>query len=306
MSPDAPVGARAASPAVDLNADLGEGREPPPGGLVPGGPEHHGTDDELLAIVTTVHVACGFHAGGPSVMRRTVTAAAAAGVVVGAHPSYPDAGGFGRQAMDHPPDRVADDILYQVGALLGVAGACGVTVRSVKAHGALYHRMAADLDCAMAVASAVHRLGEDLCLVVPAGSAATQVGEDTGLRVVREAFCDRGYRPDGTLAHRGEPGALVTDPGEAALRAVSLATTGEVRAVDGSVLRLGCDTLCVHGDTPGAVAVAAAVRQALVRAGLRVVPFAGPDAAATTTAAARADAPRRPGAPARGRAPWPV
>lgn len=291
------------SKVVDLNADLGEGREPPPGRLptgVPGQPpEHHGEDEGLLGLVTTAHVACGFHAGGPSVMRRTVTAAAAAGVVVGAHPSYPDATGFGRQALGHPPERVADDVLYQVGALMGVAGACGVTVRSVKAHGALYHRMTVDQKCAAAVSSAVHRLGEDLCLVLPSGSAAVQVAADMGLRVVREAFCDRGYRPDGTLAQRGEPGALVTDPREVALRAVSLATTGEVRAVDGSLLRISCDTLCVHGDTPGAVGLAASVRQALARAGLRVVPFAGPAAAAGNAS------PKRSAAPTPGHAPWP-
>ncbi|HUA94800.1 MAG TPA: 5-oxoprolinase subunit PxpA, partial [Acidimicrobiales bacterium] len=253
--------------AVDLNADLGEGRELLPGrpasGAAGGPAGDQTTDDGLLRLVTTAHVACGFHAGGPSVMRRTVAAAAAAGVEVGAHPSYPDAEGFGRQAMDHPAERVVDDVLYQVGALMGVAGACGVTVRSVKPHGALYHRMATDPQCAAAVASAVLRLGEDLSLVVPAGSAAIAVAEAAGLRVVCEAFCDRGYRSDGSLAPRGEPGSLLTDPNEAAGRALSLVTTGEVQTVEGTVIQLRCDTLCVHGDTPGAVAVAGSVRQAL-------------------------------------------
>lgn len=288
--------------AVDLNADLGEGREPPPGRPVSGAPgdgSEDSVDDGLLALVTTAHVACGFHAGGPSVMRRTVAAAAAAGVEVGAHPSYPDGEGFGRRAMDHPAARVVDDVLYQVGALIGVADACGVTVRSVKPHGALYHRMATDPDCAMAVASAVLRLGEDLCLVAPAGSTAVRVAEGAGLRVVSEAFCDRGYRPDGTLADRGERGALLTDPYEAADRALSLATSGEIEAVDGTVIQLRCDTLCVHGDTPGAVAVAGAARRALEGAGIRVAPFAGPAAAMT------ADGPPAPGVSIRGRGPWP-
>jgi UPF0271 protein len=258
---------------VDLNADLGEGTEPPPGAVTGGDP---GADAGLLRLVTTAHVACGFHAGGPWVMRRTLAAAAASGVAVGAHPSYPDAGGFGREALDHPADRVADDLLYQVGALQALARAHGVAVRSVKAHGALYHRVAADPECARAVASAVRRLGHGIRLVVPAGAPTAALVEEEGVPVVHEAFCDRAYRPDGTLAPRGHDGALVTDPAEAARRAVVLATAGEVRAVDGSVLRLRCDTLCVHGDTPGVVAIAAAVRRALEQAGIRLASFAGP------------------------------
>jgi 5-oxoprolinase (ATP-hydrolysing) subunit A len=296
--------ADASTLAVDLNADLGEGREPPPGqpasGALGDAASDYTTDDGLLRLVTTAHVACGFHAGGPSVMRRTVAAAAAAGVEVGAHPSYPDLEGFGRRAMDQPVERVADDVLYQVGALMGVAGACGVTVRSVKPHGALYHRMAKDPQCAAAVASAVLRLGEDLCLVVPAGSAAIAVAEGAGLRVACEAFCDRGYRANGTLAPRGEPGSLLTDPNEAAGRALSLVTTGEVQTVEGSVIQLRCDTLCVHGDTPGAVAVAGAVRQALERAGIHVGPFVGPSAVTVSTG----DGPPVPRASTRGRVPW--
>ncbi len=295
--------AGAPAPAVDLNADLGEGREPPPdrpsSAAPPDGVEG-GADEGLLSLVTTAHVACGFHAGGPSVMHRTVAAAAAAGVEVGAHPSYPDAEGFGRRAMDRPAERVVDDVLYQVGALMGVAIDAGVTVRSVKPHGALYHRLASDLECASAVASAVHRLGEDLCLVLPSGSPAIAAAEGAGLRVVREAFCDRGYRSDGTLANRGEPGALLTDPDEAAARALSLVTAGEVEAVDGSVIELSCDTLCVHGDTVGAVGIAGAVRRALERAGIRVAPFAGPRAPATPAAHA---SPAPPATPRR-RARW--
>jgi 5-oxoprolinase (ATP-hydrolysing) subunit A len=243
---------------VDLNADVGEGSD----------------DRPLLDAVTTVHVACGFHAGDPAVMRRTVAAAAAAGVAVGAHPSYPDREGFGRRPMDRSPAEVTDDVVYQLGALDGLARAVGATVRSVKPHGALYNRMAVDEPCARAIAAAVAGYRSELVLVVPAGSTALAVARDEGVPVVAEAFCDRGYRADGSLAPRGEPGSLVVDPDEAARRAVALAVDGCVIAVDGTELRLDCDTLCVHGDTPGATAIAAAVRRALGEAGVTVVAFA--------------------------------
>ncbi|HVX23014.1 MAG TPA: 5-oxoprolinase subunit PxpA [Acidimicrobiales bacterium] len=244
---------------VDLNADVGEGED----------------DRQLLGLVTTVHVACGFHAGDPGVMHRTVSAAVAAGAVVGAHPSYPDSDGFGRRPMDRTPAQVAADLLYQVGALDGVARACGTRVRSVKPHGALYHRMAADEDCAWAVAEAVAAYGEGLALVAPAGSVAADVARRHGVPVVAEGFCDRGYLPDGTLAPRASAGALVTDPDEAGRRAVSLAVSGRLVAVDGTELALRCDTLCVHGDTPGAAALAAAVRRALEEAGVALAAFSG-------------------------------
>jgi 5-oxoprolinase (ATP-hydrolysing) subunit A len=245
--------------AVDLNADIGEGDD----------------DGRLFDAVTTVHVACGFHAGGPAVMHRTVAAAVAAGVAVGAHPSYPDRGGFGRRPMDRSSAEVADDVLYQVGALDGIARACGTRVRSVKPHGALYNRLAADEPCARAVAGAVAAYGEGLVLVVPAGSAALAIARDEGVAVVAEAFCDRGYLADGSLAPRSAPGALVADPAEAGRRAVALAVGGRVTALCGTELRLDCDTLCVHGDTPGAATIAAAVRRALRDAGVTVAAFAG-------------------------------
>jgi UPF0271 protein len=243
---------------IDLNADVGEGSD----------------DRPLLDVVTTVHVACGFHAGDPAVMRRTVAAAAAAGVAVGAHPSYPDREGFGRRPMDRSPAEVADDVVYQLGALDGLARAAGATVRSVKPHGALYNRMAVDEPCARAVAAAVAGYRSELVLVVPAGSTALAVARDEGVPVVAEAFCDRGYRADGSLVPRAEPGSLIVDPDEAARRAVALAVDGRVIAVDGTEFRLDCDTLCVHGDTPGATAIAAAVRRALGEAGVTVAAFA--------------------------------
>ncbi len=252
--------------SVDLNADVGE---------LAGEPGTPLPDRSLLDLVTTAHVACGFHAGDPELMRRTVTAALAAGVVVGAHPSYPDRRGFGRHPMDRSPSLVADDVAYQVGALQAVARTCGGRVRSVKAHGALYNRMAVDEACTLAVAGAVAALGDDLVLVVPAGSLAEAVARRQGVPTATEGFCDRGYLPDGTLAPRSTAGAVVTDPEEAGRRAVAMAVNGRVTAVDGRELPLRCDTLCVHGDTPGAVAVAAAVRRALTGAGVGLAPFAG-------------------------------
>jgi 5-oxoprolinase (ATP-hydrolysing) subunit A len=258
---------------VDLNADLGEETEPEPGR--DGGPAGR-VDEALLGLVTTTHVACGFHAGGPEVMRRTVAAAVAAGVVVGAHPSYPDPEGFGRRPMDLPPDQVADDVLVQLEALGAVARAAGTAVRSVKPHGALYHRVAVDEACAGAVAAAVAALDRGLVVVLPAGALTRAAVEAAGVGVVAEGFCDRGYRSDGTLATRSAPGGLVTDPAEAARRAVALATGGAVTAVDGSPLVLACRTVCVHGDTPGVVAIAPAVRRALAGARVNVAPYATP------------------------------
>jgi UPF0271 protein len=249
--------------AIDLNADLGEGAGP-----------DGAADGALLEVVTTAHVACGFHAGDPSVMAGTVRAAVAAGVVVGAHPSYPDRAGFGRRSMDRPPAVVADDLAYQLGALQGVARRAGGTVRSVKPHGALYHRVAGDEALALAVAGVVREGGDALVLVLPAGAPALAVASGAGVAVAAEAFCDRGYLADGSLAPRGVPGALVTDPDEAGARAVALVTGRPLTALDGTPLRLDCDTLCVHGDTPGSPGIARAVRRALAGAGIAVRPFA--------------------------------
>ncbi len=247
---------------VELTADVGESF----------GAWSSGEDAELLSWLTTAHIACGFHAGDPDVMRRTVAAAVEAGVAVGAHPSYPDLVGFGRRAMDVAPPRVADDVLYQVGALDAFARVEGTVVRSVKPHGALYHRLSRDEAVAVAMGEALRSYRPELVVVLAAGSPALGVLEELGLAVVAEGFCDRGYRADGSLAARGEPGALVTDPWEAAERAVSLASSGTVRTVDGSEMRLDVRSLCVHGDTPGAASIAAAVRKALEEAGVEVAP----------------------------------
>lgn len=249
---------------IDLNADLGERYE----GWRPG------DDDAVLDVVTTAHIACGFHSGDPAVMAETVTGAQRRGVAIGAHPGYPDREGFGRRPMDRPERVLRAEVLYQVGALEGITRTAGGRISSVKPHGALYNRMAVDAACARAVAEAVRDLDPSLVLVAPAGSLAVEVARSTGLVVAEEAFCDRAYNPDGTLADRRLEGALITDPALAADRALRLVSDGEVEAVDGTTLRLAAATLCVHGDTPGAAALAQRVRETLESAGVLVERFA--------------------------------
>ncbi len=245
--------------SVDLNADVGEA-----------GP---GDDDDLLDVVTSANVACGFHAGSPEVMRRTVSAAAGRGVMVGAHPGYPDREGFGRSALDHSPERVAEDVLYQTGALQAIARSCGTSVRYVKPHGALYHRVGHDEACARAVAEAVHQLG-DLFLVVAAHSPTIPVVEEIGVRVATEFFADRAYLSDRTLAPRHHTGAVVNDPDAVVARAVALVIDGTVTTADGTRLSMRASSICIHGDTPGAVLLARRVRAALAEAGVTLRSFA--------------------------------
>jgi UPF0271 protein len=251
------------SVSVDLNADVGERFDS----------WEAGDDEAIMRIVTTVHIACGFHSGDATIMAETVAAAVRFGVEIGAHPSYPDREGFGRRPMEIDPRQIRADVLHQIGALDGIARRAGSRVRSVKAHGALYNRMAVDSDCAEAVVLATKDFSDDLWLVVPAGSLAVGVARSSGLKVAEEAFCDRGYLADGSLSSRGDEGAVITDPDEAARRAVRLACEGEVDTIDGATLRLAPATLCVHGDTPGAARLAHVVRTALEGAGLTVGSF---------------------------------
>ncbi len=250
---------------IDLNADMGEGF-----GVYP-----LGRDAELLAFVTSANVACGFHAGDPAVMDRTVGLAVNAGVAVGAHPGFPDLRGFGRRRFDADADDVERDVLYQVGALQAFARAHGTRVAHVKPHGALYNQAAEEEPLARAVARGVARAGRDLVLV---GLATTDVmrrtAEAEGLRFAAEAFADRRYERDGTLQSRRIPGSAITDPAAAAEQAVRIARDGVVVAVDGREVRLRADTLCLHGDNSQAVANARAVREALERAGVEVKSFA--------------------------------
>jgi UPF0271 protein len=252
---------------VDLSADMGEWS----GGGLPD------AERRLLEHVTTAHVACGGHAGDDASMHATVAAAAAAGVAVGAHPSYADREHFGRAPVAVGPEEAASLVAAQVDALRHVAVEEGTAVRSVKPHGALYHRLSTDEACASAVAGALRDLDERLVMVVPANSLTRAVFGEAGVATVAEGFCDRAYLTDGALAPRAEPWALVTDPAAAAAQAVGIALDGRAAAHDGSEVRVVCESLCVHGDTPGADAIAAAVRRALAEHGVAVASFAERD-----------------------------
>ncbi len=247
-------------PVIDLNADVGEEASGPDG------------DGALLDVVTSASVACGFHAGDPSVMRRTLGEAVARHVVVGAHPSYPDRSGFGRREMEISATRLTDDLLYQIGALDGLASVYATRVSYVKPHGALYHRMGEDEACAKAICEALRAYG-GLTLLAPSGSLAIAVAEGFGVEVATEAFADRSYLPDGRLVPRGEVGALVTNAGEVAARAVAIAVEHQVAAVDGSSIPVSASSICVHGDTPGSVELAQRVRRSLMDAGYDLQPI---------------------------------
>ena len=244
---------------IDLNADVGESF----------GAWSLGEDAELIPHVTSVNVAAGLHAGDPVTIARTVELAVRHGAAIGAHPGYPDLAGFGRRAMALTPDEIEATVLYQVGAVAAFARAGGADLRHVKAHGALYNRAARDEAAAAAIARAVRRFSGSLVLVGLAGSALCAAGRDAGLAVAEEAFADRAYEPDGSLRSRELDDAVLDDPEAAAAQAVALAN-GSVRAVDGTVLTLRADTICVHGDLPGAADRARAVRAALEAAGVEV------------------------------------
>jgi UPF0271 protein len=248
---------------LDLNCDLGESF----------GPYRLGEDEAVLGYVTSANVACGMHAGDPLVMRRTVQLCLERGVAVGAHPGYPDLWGFGRRPLPLTPEEVYAFVVAQVGALEAVARAEGARLQHVKPHGALYNVAARDEAVAAAVAEAVRRAWPDALLVVLSGSVSERVARAAGLRVAREAFCDRGYRTDGSLVPRDQPGAVLTEPFEVASRAVRIAHGEPIETVDGGQVVVEADTLCIHGDTPGAAALAAAVRAALEEAHVRVQPM---------------------------------
>lgn len=246
--------------SIDLNADLGEQVA------------HAASDEAILESVTSASIACGFHAGDPRTMHDTLVLATRKGVVVGAHPSYADRDGFGRIERSVSAPQLSDEVLYQVGALDGLARATGARVRYVKPHGALYNRMAIDEECAKAVSEAVRAFG-GLVLLAPAGTNAVSVAERLGVVVATEVFADRTYLPDGRLVSREMPGALVTDPSEVARRALSLARDHCVETIAGSSIELVGASICVHGDTPGAVVAAREVRNALSESGIMLAPF---------------------------------
>lgn len=247
---------------IDLNCDLGEDVDPWEPGV-------DGLDSALLDVVTSANVACGFHAGGPRVMAAVCRAAAARGVAIGAHVSYLDREHFGRRALDVPPDVLRAQVAYQLGALRSVARTVGATVAYVKPHGALYNTVVHDESHARAVVEAV-----DLPVVGLPGSVVLALAEQRGLRTVAEAFADRGYRADGTLVPRSDPGALVTDAAQVAARVVRIADEGRVTSVDGTDVDVRAESVCVHSDTPGAAALARSVRRALDASGVVVRAFA--------------------------------
>ena len=249
---------------MDLNSDLGEGY----------GRWALGDDAALLEVVTSANVACGFHAGDPATIDRTVRTAVEHGVRVGAQVSYPDLAGFGRREMDVAPGDLTADVLYQLGALEAFARAAGDRVRYVKPHGALYNRIARDPVQAAAVVEAIRRYDPALPLLTLPGSAAMEAAAEAGIAAVGEGFADRGYTAEGRLVSRREPGAVLDDPERVATRAVAMATEGRVETADGGEVTVEIASLCVHGDTPGAVGLARAVRAALEEAGVALEAFA--------------------------------
>jgi 5-oxoprolinase (ATP-hydrolysing) subunit A len=249
---------------LDLNSDLGEGY----------GHWALGDDAALLEVVISANVACGFHAGDPATIDRTVRTAVEHGVAIGAQVSYPDLVGFGRREIDVAPDDLTADVLYQIGALEAFAKAAGSRVRYVKPHGALYNRIARDPVQAAAVVEAIRRYDPTLPLLTLPGSVVMQAAADAGIAAVGEGFADRAYTGEGRLVSRRERGAVLHDPERVAARAVVMATEGRVETVDGGEVTVEVRSLCVHGDTPGAVDLAKAVRSALEDAGVTLEAFA--------------------------------
>lgn len=249
---------------IDLNADVGEG--------LLGEAEQ---DSALMPHITSANVACGFHAGGPAVMRATVALAAAHDVAVGAHPGFPDLEGFGRRELDVTPRDVEDFVIYQIGALAAIAAAQGVRLQHVKPHGALFNMAARDAGLADAVARATAVIDRSLILFGLPGSELIGAGWRAGLRTACEGFADRAYRPDGALVSRQNPGAVIHDHETVVARAVRMVRDRTVEAIDGSVIPLMIDTVCVHGDTPDAANLAAGIRQALVESGIEVKALRG-------------------------------
>jgi UPF0271 protein len=248
---------------IDLNSDLGEGF----------GAWRLGDDEALLDLVTSANVACGFHAGDPTIMRRVCAAAVARGVAIGAQVSYRDLAGFGRRAIAMEPGELTDEVLYQLAALDGLARVEGGRVSYLKPHGALYNTIVTDERQAAAVVEAVRRYDPALPVLGLPGSAFLRLAAEAGLPTVGEAFADRAYTVEGHLVSRREPGAVLHDAGEIAARCLRLATEGVVDAVDGTPVAVAARSICVHGDTPGAVAIARRVRESLEAAGVAVRRF---------------------------------
>jgi UPF0271 protein len=244
---------------IDLNADLGE---------------EVGDDEAMLAIVTSANVACGFHAGSPTVLARTCAQAHRRGVAIGAQVSYPDREGFGRRYMAMDPEDLRADIVYQIGALTALASATGTRVRYVKPHGALYNRIAYDARQGQAVIDGIKAVDPSLILMGLANAPILDLARSAGLAVVAEAFADRAYTPKGELVSRREAGAVLHDEKKIADRMVQLAREGTLEAIDGSTIRIEAQSICVHGDSPGAVAIAQEIRRRFEAEGIAIHSFA--------------------------------
>ena len=249
---------------IDLNSDLGEGF----------GRWSLGDDLEMLGIVTSANIACGFHAGDPLVIRETVLGARDAGVSIGAHVGYRDLAGFGRRNMDVSSAELISDVIYQIGALQGIARAAGTTVTYVKPHGALYNTIVHDARQAQDVVTAISEIDPTLAILGLPGSEVLRAADAAGLRSVTEAFADRAYTPAGTLVSRKEAGSVLHDAALVAARMVQLATEGTLTAIDGSTITVTADSICVHGDSPGATELARQVRAALTAAAIDITAFA--------------------------------
>ncbi|MGO4490601.1 LamB/YcsF family protein [Arthrobacter sp. 2YAF22_2] len=249
--------------SIDLNSDVGESY----------GSWSLGDDSAMFRSVSSANVACGFHAGDPSVIRTTCREAVAAGVMIGAHVGYRDLAGFGRRFLDIKPTDLANDVVYQIGALQALAAAEGGRVAYVKPHGGLYNAIVAHTAQAKAVVEAVKSVDPDLPILGLPGSEVLRLAEAAGLRAVTEAFADRAYNPDGTLVSRVLPGAVLHDLDQVTEHVLRIAADSAVRTIDGSILKIRAESICVHGDSPGAVAMAAAVREVLIAAGISTAPF---------------------------------
>jgi len=251
---------------IDLNSDIGESF----------GNYKLGLDDEVVPLITSANIACGFHAGDPAVMRRTILLAQKHGVAPGAHPGFPDLIGFGRRNMDATLEEIRDDVTYQVGALQGFASAEGMRLQHVKPHGALYNMAAKNVAILEAIAEAISRLDRDLILVVLAGPGRKDlegIGSRYRIRIAFEFFADRAYNPDGSLVSRREPGAVIHDPQVAAQRVLKMVTEGKVASRNGADIELAADTICVHGDNPSAVMLTKRIRETLLVSGIEVAPM---------------------------------
>jgi UPF0271 protein len=251
--------------SIDLNCDLGEGSTLSTIEI----------DNEVMPLITSANIACGFHASNPLVMEKTVRLALRHGVSVGAHPSYPDHHSFGRRDMTIHPEELRADLMYQVGALSAICRSVGVPLRHVKVHGALYNRAAVDGETARVVASAIRDIAPEAFMVCLSGSRMTEAARELGVPVMEEAFADRAYAPDGTLVPRSGKEAVLLDPHFVAERLVRMVRERSVAAVDGTIVPLVFQTVCVHGDTPGGVAMIREIRRCLGEERIRIAPFEG-------------------------------